>query len=87
MRHLQSLSIRITELVDRYETAQKMYDTMTRHFRHVFRGTLSPFDDDWKMEDHAAALGNDEELIKGLEEFKLAEEHHCRSKLVITHRC
>jgi hypothetical protein len=54
-----------------------MYDTMTRHYRHVFRGTLSPFDDDWKLEEHAAALGNDEELIAKFEALKLAEENHC----------
>jgi hypothetical protein len=60
-----------------------MYDTMTRHYRHVFRGTLSPFDEDWKMEDHAAAFGNDEELIKRLEDFKISEENHCEFLLAM----
>ena len=86
-RQLPFFTIESTGLVDRYEKAQKMYDTKTRHYRHVFRGTLSPFDEDWKIEDHAAALGNDEELIRRLEEFKLAEEQHCESWLVISRHC
>jgi hypothetical protein len=61
-----------------------MYDTTTRHYRHVFRGTLSPFDEDWKLEEHAEALGNDEELITMFEAVKLAEEDHCESEPVNT---
>jgi len=61
-----------------------MYDTMTRHYAHIFRGTLSPFDEDWKPEDHAAALGNDEDLIAKFEAVKLTEEKHCESILTKT---
>ena len=54
-----------------------MYDALTRHYRHAFRGTLSPFDEDWKLEEHREALGNDEDLIEKFKEFKLSEEEHC----------
>lgn len=60
-----------------------MYDTMTRHYRHVFRGTLSPFDADWKMEEHAEALGNDKYLISRFQQLKVAEENHCELILIL----
>jgi len=62
----------------RYERARKMYDTMTRHYRHIFHGTLTPFDEDWKLEDHASTLGNDSSLIERFKLLKLAEEYHCK---------
>ena len=71
-----------TAVVDRYQKAQKLYDTMTRHYCYVFRGTLSPFDEDWRPEKHATVLRNDKELIEKFEAFKLVEEDQCKSKFV-----
>jgi hypothetical protein len=59
-----------------------LYDAMTRHYRHVFRGTLSPFDDDWKIEEHASTLGNNSELIEKFKAFKLVELNQCKLKRV-----
>jgi hypothetical protein len=56
-----------------------MYDTMTRQYRHVFRGTMSPFHEDWRLEKHSEALGNDDSLINLFEQLKVAEEYHCRA--------
>lgn len=54
-----------------------MYDTMTRHYCHVFRGTLSPFDEEWELQAHASAFGNDAELMEKFQAFKLVEEDQC----------
>jgi hypothetical protein len=55
-----------------------MYDTMTRHYSHVFKGTLSPFHDDWDLETHSETFGNDEGLKERFEQLRKAEEHHCK---------
>ena len=55
-----------------------MYDVMIRHYRHVFRGTLSPFDEDWKNERHRELLKNDRSLIRMFEALKLEEIKHCK---------
>jgi hypothetical protein len=54
-----------------------MYDTMIKHYRHVFRDTVSPFHKDWKLEEHLEVLGNDQTLVEQVQHFKLAEENHC----------
>jgi len=51
---------------------------MIRHYRHVFRGTLSPFDEDWKNERHTELLKNDKSLIRMFEVLKLEEIEHCK---------
>jgi hypothetical protein len=66
--------------VDRYQKAQKLYDVMIRHYCHIFRGTLSPYDEHWKLEGHAAVLGNNRDLIEKFEAFKLVEEDQCELK-------
>jgi hypothetical protein len=60
-----------------------MYDAMIRHYFHVFRGTLSPFHEDWKMEDHRDALGNADNLIAKFRQLKMAEEHHSELYLMM----
>jgi hypothetical protein len=54
-----------------------MYDTTIRHYRHVFRNTLSPFHEEWKVEKHSETLGHDQALINYFERLKTAEEKHC----------
>ena len=64
-----------------------MYDTMTRHYSHVFRGTLSPFHGDWDLGDHSETLGNDKNLKDRFEQLRKAEEYHCRqpSSILLIH--
>jgi hypothetical protein len=54
-----------------------MYDTTIRHYRHVFKGTLSPFREDWKLEKHSEILGEDQDLMNRFQQLKVAEEKHC----------
>jgi hypothetical protein len=65
------------ELIPRVNRGRTMYDTMIKLYRHVFRGTLSPFHQDWSLENHTEALGHDEALIERFERVKMAEEKHC----------
>jgi hypothetical protein len=51
---------------------------MIRHYARVFKGTLSPFDDDWQTADQKDALLGDEALITLFEQFKVAKAHHCK---------
>jgi hypothetical protein len=50
---------------------------MTRHYARVFKGTLSPFHDDWETANQKDVLLGDEVLVARFEQFKIAEAHHC----------
>lgn len=58
-----------------------MLDILTAHYGYIFKGTLSPFHDEWKAEKHERLLGNDLVLIKLLDDVKTAEKYHCMQNL------
>lgn len=57
-----------------------MLEIMTTHYGYIFKGTLSPFHDEWKAEQHKDLLGNDLVLTKLLDDVKTAEKYHCMQK-------
>ncbi|KAF2428804.1 hypothetical protein EJ08DRAFT_662194 [Tothia fuscella] len=69
-------------LLPRYTRGRDMYDTMIRHYRHVFRETLTPFHEDWKLEKHKEALQDNSSLIDQFERLRLTEAKHFNSELV-----
>lgn len=66
-------------LEPRRDAARRLYEMLTQHYMVVFKGTLSPFDKDWDLEDHEEALDHDERLKELFRKFKSAEKYHCSS--------
>lgn len=70
-----------------HDNNKLILEELTKHCAHVFKGTLSPFHDEWRAEKHESLLGHDPELVRLLEDVKAAEHYHCEiSKTTSTKR-
>ncbi|KAI0855116.1 hypothetical protein F4860DRAFT_497329 [Xylaria cubensis] len=63
-------------MVPRRDNNKLILEQLTMHYAHVFKGTLSPFHDEWRAEKHESLLGHDSELARLFEDVKAAEHYH-----------
>ncbi|TAQ91046.1 hypothetical protein B7494_g666 [Chlorociboria aeruginascens] len=71
------------DVAQRYQNGRIMYESTVRQYARTYKGTLSPFHEDWDGEMHQNAFDHDEDLISKFEQLKIAEKHHYENELTL----